>query len=223
MSTLWHYVQNGQSLGPVPEAQLKALLASGTLRPVDLVWREGMTAWSAIQDLPELRAAAVPLPELAPPPQAGMGAPPAVRHDPAEGVSPEAVDLLRRTKPWVRFLSVLGILSLVVIALGAVAMAAINTGPFQYMGMAVRIGMAILYLLLAALHIPPVLFLSRYASRIRTLVEEPSSRHLEDALRAQKSFWKYLGMFTLIMLSLYLAVLLGALAVALVMNLGRKM
>lgn len=54
MSVLWHYVQNGATLGPVPEEKIHELVSSGALRGSDLVWREGLDSWSTIQAIPEL-------------------------------------------------------------------------------------------------------------------------------------------------------------------------
>jgi hypothetical protein len=224
MSMLWHYVQNGKPLGPVPEEQLKAMLASGALRPGDLVWREGMPSWTAIQELPELQPSpgvVAPLPNPYAAPQTNLNPSPQAAEPSAGPVSPEAVELLRKTKPWVRFFSVLGILGIVVMTLGALAMILLSFGPFQSMPLAARIGMGVLYLVLAFVYVPPVVFLHRYARSIRELVDENSSLHLESALRAQKSFWKYLGMFTVITLCIYVLVLIGVLVTGLVMGIGK--
>jgi hypothetical protein len=56
MSVLWHYFQNGTTQGPIPEDQLRGLIASGALLPADQVWREGLEGWTPIQALPELAA-----------------------------------------------------------------------------------------------------------------------------------------------------------------------
>jgi len=41
----WYYYHDGTQFGPVAEAELKALLASGKL-PLDIyVWREGLAGW----------------------------------------------------------------------------------------------------------------------------------------------------------------------------------
>jgi uncharacterized RDD family membrane protein YckC len=41
----WHYVVEGQKVGPVSDAELQNLVAAGTVRPETLVWREGMSTW----------------------------------------------------------------------------------------------------------------------------------------------------------------------------------
>jgi hypothetical protein len=58
MSVSWHYIQNGSTHGPIPEEQLRELIASGALLPSDQVWREGMGGWNSIQAIPELFALA---------------------------------------------------------------------------------------------------------------------------------------------------------------------
>src|SRR5512140_3014272 len=57
MANQWNYVQNGQSLGPIPEEQLKAMLVAGRLSWADLVWCDGMTAWTAARQEPALAPA----------------------------------------------------------------------------------------------------------------------------------------------------------------------
>ncbi len=40
----WFYAADGQQQGPFPEAQLRDLIARGTVRADTLVWTEGMAA-----------------------------------------------------------------------------------------------------------------------------------------------------------------------------------
>ena len=231
MSTQWHYVQNGASAGPVPEEQLKVMIATGALKPTDLVWSEGMAQWTAAQALPELQPQA-PAPAPTPAPAAAPAANPytapqaAVQaqapETPTTGpVSEEAVEMLARTKPWVRFFGILGLIGIVLMVLGAVAMGLVSASPFRYMGLIARLGVGALYLVLALLYIPPVLYLNRYASRIRDLMDDPSFFNLEQALKAQKSFWKYIGVFTVVFMCIYALALVGVLVAALVMGSGR--
>ena len=52
----WYYTQNGQQAGPVDDAQLKGLLASGQVGASDMVWKDGMAAWQPASSVPELSA-----------------------------------------------------------------------------------------------------------------------------------------------------------------------
>jgi hypothetical protein len=46
-SSDWYFAHEGLRAGPVSSADLKQLAGAGTLRPEDLVWREGMNEWIA--------------------------------------------------------------------------------------------------------------------------------------------------------------------------------
>jgi hypothetical protein len=54
MATAWHYVQNGQSIGPVSEEKLLELISTGVLGQEDMAWHAGMRSWEAIRVIPEL-------------------------------------------------------------------------------------------------------------------------------------------------------------------------
>ena len=68
--SLWYYARDGAQHGPVADDELKRLAEGGTLRPQDLVWRDGMAQWQpARQATPFFAAPAVP---FAPPPIPAM-------------------------------------------------------------------------------------------------------------------------------------------------------
>ncbi len=46
MSQEWYYSVDGDRQGPVSAADLKKLADAGTLKPADLVWKDGMTDWA---------------------------------------------------------------------------------------------------------------------------------------------------------------------------------
>jgi GYF domain 2 len=50
----WFYASQGQQQGPYPEAQLRDLIARGTIRADTLVWCEGMAGWQQAGEIPEL-------------------------------------------------------------------------------------------------------------------------------------------------------------------------
>jgi hypothetical protein len=53
----WYYNSGGQQQGPISDAELASLLATGKITPETLVWREGMKDW---QPLATARQAAAP-------------------------------------------------------------------------------------------------------------------------------------------------------------------
>jgi hypothetical protein len=146
-------------------------------------------------------------PYSAPSPLSSMpgGISPFVESAASEGVTQKTLDLLRQTRPWVRFLSVLGLIASLffLIGTGAVAVTMFSGGappgfpPFVFL---IYIPMALLALMSAT-------YLFRYASRINGLLRDPRPVKLEAALQAQKSFWKLAGIVGLLFLVLYVALI----------------
>ena len=123
-----------------------------------------------------------------------------------------ALEALRATKPWVRFLGVLGIIGASLMALVALMLFVLpRVGAFQGLPTPLRVVLPFVYLVMGAFYIPPVVFLNQYASRIGTLLTSHAPGDLARALEAQKKFWKVVGIYTLGLLCLY--VLLALLAV----------
>jgi len=54
MVTNWYYAKNNERHGPVSLADVRRLLASGSLQPTDLVWAEHLPGWVAAQDVREI-------------------------------------------------------------------------------------------------------------------------------------------------------------------------
>jgi hypothetical protein len=232
MSESWSYVQNGKPQGPVTEEELKQLMATGHLGAEDLVWRPGLADWAPAGQFPELLPPPPDLPAQPAPVPAGRNSfepPRAVVVSMPEPTSLEAraavagaLEALRATKPWARFMGVLGVVGTVLMILFALLLSVMSQGPFRGMPVPLRVILPVAYLLMGALQIPPVIFLNRYASRIGVLLESHAPDDLAKALDAQKSFWKYLGIFALVMICLYVLVILGVVGAAAYSAVGRR-
>ncbi len=69
--SLWYYAVNDQPRGPIPESQLAAMAAAGTIPPSTLVWTVNMSEWRPLQETRlarHLRSATVAQPAAAPSP-----------------------------------------------------------------------------------------------------------------------------------------------------------
>src|SRR3954465_444646 len=66
--TQWYYARNDQQYGPVSAADLKQLAEAGQLSPNDLLWREGMDAWTTAVNLRGLFAEDAAAPSSKPAP-----------------------------------------------------------------------------------------------------------------------------------------------------------
>ena len=74
-------------------------------------------------------------------------------------------------------------------------------------GFATGIVGGVVYGALALVYLIPSVFLSRYASDIARLRSSLRVQDLEEALQSQKSFWKFIGIATIVMIVLYVLLL----------------
>lgn len=125
----------------------------------------------------------------------------------SETVPSSVVTLMAQTRPWVRLLAVLIFIGL---GLGLLAfLVAVGMGSAAF-GKAGAMSFVPLIVVLA-FYVPPAIFLWKYADGIRRLQDGGGMPALEDALGNQKSFWKYVGIFAVVMMSLYALFFVGAL------------
>lgn len=53
----WTYSAMGQQMGPIPESEVRMLIASGGIQSDTLLWQDGMTDWVEVQHIPTFAAA----------------------------------------------------------------------------------------------------------------------------------------------------------------------
>ncbi len=145
-------------------------------------------------------------------------------------LSEKGCKYLSQTRPWVRFMSIIVFIGAGFMILGGLAMMIFGmTGAFFSGNNTPAYGATpggsfaagIVYIILSVLYIAPGIFLSRYASSIKILDATPSSEALERALRYQKSFWRYVGVLTVIMLVIMAAAIAFSFAIGIFMFLNR--
>ena len=64
---MYYFSQNGETSGPISEADLQARVAAGSLLPTVNVWREGMAGWLPYNQVSPAAAAPPPFPPPGPP------------------------------------------------------------------------------------------------------------------------------------------------------------
>jgi hypothetical protein len=139
------------------------------------------------------------------------GAPPAYAAAPNGAVSEAAVELLRQTRPWVILLSVfafIGSAAMVLIGIFVAGFAAI--GPVSKAPMAI---LGLVYLPLGLLYVYPGVKLWSYGAAIQRLAGSRSVADLEDALSQQKSFWKFSGVASIVVLVIYAIAIVAGIVV----------
>jgi len=126
----------------------------------------------------------------------------------------QAVDALRESAKWSMFLSILGFVGIGFMVILAVfmgfAMSMIpnssDLGPFG----AMKGFLSLMYLILAAIYFFPILYLYRYSSQMKRGLQMADSETVSNALVNLKSHHKFLGITAIVMISLYIIIIIGA-------------
>lgn len=128
-----------------------------------------------------------------------------------------AVAALRESAKWCMFLAIVGFIFIGLMVLAGVFMtivmsalpATMANDPYTQMGMnnpfmQIKSYLGAIYLVFALLYFFPVYYLFNYAKGTKQALESGNDGILANALVNLKSHHKYLGIFTIVMLSLYI-------------------
>jgi hypothetical protein len=131
-----------------------------------------------------------------------------------------AIDSLRVSAKWCTFLSIMGFifigLMLLIGLIAAVSFSAISSQPeLEGLGsMNPMLGfmkyLPLLYILIAAVYFFPVYYLFKYASGMKKALNLRNTDMVADSLSYLKSHHKFLGIMTIVFISLYIVVIIGA-------------
>src|SRR6267142_5974567 len=137
------------------------------------------------------------------------------------GITPGMIESLRQTKPWVRLLSILGFVGSAFMVMGGLFVITASLAGATIGGSLGRsfrgpsfLIIGILYLLFAVLYLFPSFFLFRYASAIAAMLRGETVHGMEQALAAQKTFWRFVGIMAVVVLALYVIILVVVFVVA---------
>src|SRR5688500_2145353 len=123
--------------------------------------------------------------------------------------------MLQETAPWVRFLAIVGFASvglMILVGLGAGILGLATQKPETVVLM-------VIYPLMSLLYFFPSLYLLQYARRIREYVQGGQQLpHLEQALYAQRKFFKFTGILVAVSLALSVLLFFGVLALGVIFS-----
>ena len=136
-------------------------------------------------------------------------------------IDPLTKSHLHETAKWARFLSIVGMVLLVLMIIFGLffsTMMAASSNPFEEpveggsgLMSGFGIGMAILYIVLAIIWFFPLLFLLRFANGIRAALHGNDQNALNVSFQNLKSCFRYVGIITIILLAIYALVFVLAL------------
>ncbi len=121
-----------------------------------------------------------------------------------------ALESLKSSASWSMFLAVMGFIGIGFMILAALAMTLMGgligdnavLGGFQSL-------FGLIYVVIAALYFMPVYYLFKYASKMKTALNNKNSEQLSDALSNLKSHHKFLGVSIIVLIGLYFLMFIG--------------
>lgn len=137
----------------------------------------------------------------------------------ADPARPDGVaDILRRTQPWVRLMAITLFISVGLMVLCGLAVGAMGV----FSGEPSMAALMVIYPLMGLLYLFPGIYLTRYASHIGGYVANPQIVQLELALDAQRAFWKFIGILTIIAIGLSLLGIAAAIMIPALLRAGMQ-
>ena len=124
---------------------------------------------------------------------------------------------LKEIAGWTYFLSIIGFIFVGLLILIAVSANSIYNNMAQFSQESpfdVGLFMTAVYVIVALIYFFPILFLFKFSKRLKSALKSKEDEELASALEILKSHYKFIGVFTIIVLSLYaLAIIAGLLGV----------
>lgn len=125
-----------------------------------------------------------------------------------------AIGFLKESAKWCKFMSIVGFVGIGLMVLGGLFVM-ISSSALDSMSETSRFPfptsvLTIFYLVFAAIYFFPVYYLYQYATKTTIALRSRNQQLLTDGLENLKSHHKFLGIFTLIIISIYGLVFVGA-------------
>ncbi len=124
---------------------------------------------------------------------------------------------LKEIAGWTYFLSIIGFIFVGLLVLIAVSANSIYNNMAQFSQESpfdVGLFMTAVYVIVSLIYFFPILFLFKFSKRLKSALKSKEDEELASALEILKSHYKFIGVFTIIVLSLYaLAIIAGLLGV----------
>jgi hypothetical protein len=136
-------------------------------------------------------------------------------------VDPQSIAYLGETARWAKFLAIIGFIMCTLIVLAGIFAGTVFSSLGDNFGMgALGVGAAIFYILIALLWFFPCLFLYRFAVRTQVALRNNEQQNLTAGLANLKSYFKFVGILTIVVISIYILLFIFAMLGAGMAGLG---
>lgn len=130
-------------------------------------------------------------------------------------LSNNILGMLKETTNWTYFLSIIGFIGIGLMLLVGIVMSAVmgsmsnEFNPYQSIGFSPAY-IGLIYVIMAAFYFFPVLYLFNFSRKMKAALRTKSNDDLTAAFSNLKSHYKFLGIFTIVVISIYVLILFFA-------------
>ena len=126
-------------------------------------------------------------------------------------LSPNSMKYLVATRKWALFLAIIGFIGLGIMILAAIFMMAFSTTYSAFPGSGIPfVFIGFLYLIISVVYFFPVYYLLKFSTNMKKAVLLKNEITLEEAFRFLKNHYQFVGILMIIIISLYLLIIMGA-------------
>ena len=119
-------------------------------------------------------------------------------------LSIESISYFNQIRKWTKFFSILGFLFIGLVIVGGIAISLFFSKFDQSGGKIPFVAMLLMYIVMAVIFFFPVLYMFNFSKSAKSAIENNNSYDLSIALKNLKSHFKYIGIFTIVILSIYI-------------------
>src|SRR5690554_3072551 len=127
---------------------------------------------------------------------------------------PAILGFLKETSTWTYFLSILGFIGIGLMILGGLFFSlALNLMPGgnPYAGLGVDMSyFGMIYVVIALFYFFPVLYLFNFSRKMKSALSSNNNEELTSAFSNLKSHYKFIGIFTIVIISIYVLIFVFA-------------
>lgn len=131
------------------------------------------------------------------------------------GLNDTIIGLLKETANWAYFISIIGFIGigfmLIFGAMFGVIMGSMPVNPYENIGVNVNY-FGLIYVFIAVIYLMPVIYLFNFSRKMKAAIQSKNNELLTASFKNLKSHYKFVGILTIVVLSMYvLAFLFGSL------------
>jgi hypothetical protein len=138
-------------------------------------------------------------------------------------ISLPSLAYLSEASKWAKFLAIMGfifcgIIVIVAFFVGTLFSGSMGDSRFAALGALGGAGITILYIILGLIYFFPCLYLFNFASKMQVAIRSRNQYLLDDSFKNLKSCFKFMGIFTIVILSFYVLIIIFAMVIGVVMH-----